>query len=106
SVRATVRPMQRHLPHQNIHPSFSTRDISTTTTALAKAIAEIDSQDVEGQLTSRAAQKNGVELTTLTHQHQNKTQSRTVTAQVMSIGSVSDEGSLRGIWECVGSQKT
>ncbi|EUC26666.1 hypothetical protein COCCADRAFT_113685 [Bipolaris zeicola 26-R-13] len=43
SVRATVQPMQHHLPHQNIHPSFSTRDNSTTMTALVKAIAAINS---------------------------------------------------------------
>ncbi|KAH7552133.1 hypothetical protein BM1_08995 [Bipolaris maydis] len=45
-------------------------------TALAKAIAAIDSQDAEGQLLYRAAAKKfGVELTTLTRRHQNKTQS-------------------------------
>ena len=29
----------------------------------------------------------------------------TVTAQVRQVGSVSVVGSLRGIWECVGSQR-
>lgn len=29
-----------------------------------------------------------------------------VTAQAKPVGSVSDVGSLRGIWECMGSQKS
>ena len=82
SVRATVQPMQHHLHHQNIHPSFSTRDISTTMTAIEKAIAAIDSQDIEGQLSYRAAAKKfGVEVTILTRRHQNKTQSQTAAAK-------------------------
>ncbi|EUC26663.1 hypothetical protein COCCADRAFT_113704, partial [Bipolaris zeicola 26-R-13] len=67
SVRATVQPMQHHLPHQNIHPLFSTRDNSTTITALVKAIAVINSQDAEGQLSYRAAAKKfGVNIIILT----------------------------------------
>ncbi|EMD88363.1 hypothetical protein COCHEDRAFT_1109523 [Bipolaris maydis C5] len=44
-------------------------------TALAKAIAAIDSQDTEGQLSYRtAAKKFSIKVTTLTRRHQNKTQ--------------------------------
>ncbi|EMD66014.1 hypothetical protein COCSADRAFT_46085, partial [Bipolaris sorokiniana ND90Pr] len=51
-------------------------------TALAKAIAAIDSQDAEAPLSYRAAAKKfGVELTTLTRRHQNKTQSLAAAAQ-------------------------
>ncbi|ENI03033.1 hypothetical protein COCC4DRAFT_143473 [Bipolaris maydis ATCC 48331] len=82
SVHATVQPMQHHQPHQNFNPLLSTRNISTTMTALTKAIAAIDSQDAEGQLSYRAAAKKfGVELTTLTRRHQNKTQSPAAAAQ-------------------------
>ena len=49
--------MQHYLPHQNIYLSFSTRDISTTMTAIEKAIAAINSQDAEGQLLYRAVIK-------------------------------------------------
>ncbi|EMD58239.1 hypothetical protein COCSADRAFT_281075 [Bipolaris sorokiniana ND90Pr] len=82
SVHATVQPMQHYLPHQNIYPSFSTRDISTTMTAIEKAIAAINSQDAEGQLSYRAVVKKfGIAVTTLTRRHQNKTQSRTAAAK-------------------------
>ncbi|EUC39566.1 hypothetical protein COCMIDRAFT_111203 [Bipolaris oryzae ATCC 44560] len=70
SPNATVQPMQHQPPYQNIHPSFSTRDISTTMTAIEEAIAAINSQDVEGQLSYRAAiKKFSVKLIILTRRH-------------------------------------
>ena len=64
-------------------------------TAIEKAIAAIDSQDTEGQLSYRAAAKRfGVEVTTLTRRHQNKTQSRTAAAKKRQLLTPPQESEL------------
>jgi hypothetical protein len=71
-VRAAAEPHRRpsHHHHNKLNPPFSTRDISTTMTAIQKAIAAINSQDAKGQLSYRAAAKTfGVNRTTLSRHH-------------------------------------
>lgn len=55
-------------------------------TAIAKAIAEIDSQDAEGQLSYRqVAKKYGVPVSTLTRRHHRQRQSREAAAKNHSL---------------------
>jgi hypothetical protein len=68
--------MHHPLHDKSFNPLSSTRDNSTTMTSLSKAIAAINSQGLEGQISYRAAaKKSSVERTTLMRRYKHKTRS-------------------------------